>query len=171
MLTFAATVTLPGWEARKDAKGKVYYVDHNTRTTHWKLPPAARAATTATEGGLLQTARVTTSCAAAQRGAWRAAAAADATHGTAGERAAATAATHGNAAAAAGGAAAALPLAAAELAQSAQRSADALEATLDGLLNKLGLMHLRAVLAAQDILDVSRSLSCRCLRQCVRERE
>jgi hypothetical protein len=42
---------------------------------------------------------------------------------------------------------------------------------LDGLLHKLGLMHLRAVLAAQDILDVSRSLSCVCLRQCVCERE
>jgi hypothetical protein len=66
-----------------------------------------------------------------------------------------------------------MPLApaAAELAQSAQRSADVQEATLDGLLNKLGLMHLRALLAAEDILDVSRSLSCVCLRQCVCERE
>ena len=27
------------WEERVDAKGRVYYVDHTTETTHWK-PPA-----------------------------------------------------------------------------------------------------------------------------------
>lgn len=28
-----------GWEAKKDHNGRVFYVDHNTRTTHWKPPP------------------------------------------------------------------------------------------------------------------------------------
>ena len=36
----------PGWEARKTAKGRVFYLDHNTRTTHWK-PPAANDASAA----------------------------------------------------------------------------------------------------------------------------
>ena len=32
-------VTLPqGWEQKKDNQGRVFYVDHNTKTTHWKLP-------------------------------------------------------------------------------------------------------------------------------------
>ena len=51
----------PGWEARRSAKGRIFYLDHNTRTTHWKPPtrgappappaapsPAAAAAATAT---------------------------------------------------------------------------------------------------------------------------
>jgi len=29
----------PGWEIRKDpASGRIFYVDHNTKTTHWKPP-------------------------------------------------------------------------------------------------------------------------------------
>lgn len=28
----------PGWEERTDAKGRVFYVDHNTRTTTWTRP-------------------------------------------------------------------------------------------------------------------------------------
>jgi hypothetical protein len=33
------TTVLPdGWEEKKDKTGKVFYVDHNTKTTHWKLP-------------------------------------------------------------------------------------------------------------------------------------
>ncbi|KAK7504720.1 hypothetical protein BaRGS_00004206 [Batillaria attramentaria] len=28
----------PGWECRKDAQGRTYYVDHNTRTTTWERP-------------------------------------------------------------------------------------------------------------------------------------
>jgi hypothetical protein len=27
-----------GWEMRKNDKGKTFYIDHNTRTTHWKPP-------------------------------------------------------------------------------------------------------------------------------------
>ena len=38
----------PGWEARKTAKGRVFYLDHNTRTTHWKLPAASDALAAAT---------------------------------------------------------------------------------------------------------------------------
>ena len=29
-----------GWEERVDARGRVYYVDHNTRTTTWSPPTA-----------------------------------------------------------------------------------------------------------------------------------
>ena len=28
----------PGWERRQDTKNRVYYVDHNTRTTTWQHP-------------------------------------------------------------------------------------------------------------------------------------
>jgi len=28
-----------GWEAKQERNGRVFYVDHNTRTTHWKPPP------------------------------------------------------------------------------------------------------------------------------------
>jgi hypothetical protein len=35
----------PGWEARKNAKGRIFYIDHNTRTTHWKPPVATSTAT------------------------------------------------------------------------------------------------------------------------------
>lgn len=31
----------PGWEAKRSPDGRVYYVDHSTRTTHWSPPPAA----------------------------------------------------------------------------------------------------------------------------------
>ncbi len=34
------TVLLPGWEERVDDRGRVYYVDHNTRITTW-IPPTA----------------------------------------------------------------------------------------------------------------------------------
>uniref|UniRef100_G3UUS0 WW domain-containing protein n=1 Tax=Meleagris gallopavo TaxID=9103 RepID=G3UUS0_MELGA len=33
------TTDLPsGWEERKDAKGRTYYVNHNNRTTTWTRP-------------------------------------------------------------------------------------------------------------------------------------
>ncbi|KAJ1460097.1 hypothetical protein M885DRAFT_426528, partial [Pelagophyceae sp. CCMP2097] len=31
----------PGWEKSTNASGDVFYVDHNTRTTHWELPAVA----------------------------------------------------------------------------------------------------------------------------------
>ncbi|CAF4424393.1 unnamed protein product [Rotaria sp. Silwood2] len=34
----------PGWEERKDASGRTYYVDHNTRTTTWNRPNERNAA-------------------------------------------------------------------------------------------------------------------------------
>jgi hypothetical protein len=34
------TAVPQGWEKRTDNSGRTYYVDHNTRTTHWKLPAA-----------------------------------------------------------------------------------------------------------------------------------
>ena len=27
-----------GWEARRDAKGRIFYVDHNNRRTQWERP-------------------------------------------------------------------------------------------------------------------------------------
>jgi hypothetical protein len=27
-----------GWERAETAEGKEYFIDHNTKTTHWKLP-------------------------------------------------------------------------------------------------------------------------------------
>ncbi|KAF5919546.1 hypothetical protein HPG69_000145 [Diceros bicornis minor] len=30
----------PGWEKRTDPRGRFYYVDHNTRTTTWQRPTA-----------------------------------------------------------------------------------------------------------------------------------
>ena len=27
-----------GWEARRDAKGRIFYVDHNNRRTQWETP-------------------------------------------------------------------------------------------------------------------------------------
>ncbi len=39
-MTAATTAVLPtGWEQKISPDGKAYYVDHNTRTTHWQ-PPA-----------------------------------------------------------------------------------------------------------------------------------
>lgn len=36
-------MTLPaGWELRRDERGRMYYVDHNTRTTTWQRPSAER---------------------------------------------------------------------------------------------------------------------------------
>ena len=32
----------PGWEMRRDPRGRVYYVDHNTRTTTWQRPNTER---------------------------------------------------------------------------------------------------------------------------------
>lgn len=32
----------PGWEMRRDPRGRVYYVDHNTRTTTWQRPNSER---------------------------------------------------------------------------------------------------------------------------------
>jgi hypothetical protein len=34
----ASVVLPPGWEQRSDPEGKVYYVDHHTKTTHWNYP-------------------------------------------------------------------------------------------------------------------------------------
>ncbi len=28
----------PGWEERRDANGRIFYVNHNTRTTQWERP-------------------------------------------------------------------------------------------------------------------------------------
>ncbi|KAH9578687.1 WW domain [Trypanosoma melophagium] len=28
-----------GWQAAYSPEGEVYYIDHNTRTTHWQIPP------------------------------------------------------------------------------------------------------------------------------------
>jgi len=39
-----------GWEARQDARGRLYYVDHNTRTTHWTRP-GTRLGETGQDGG------------------------------------------------------------------------------------------------------------------------
>lgn len=34
----AAPFTFGSWERRVDDRGRVYYVDHNTRTTTWQRP-------------------------------------------------------------------------------------------------------------------------------------
>ena len=34
-------------QVRKNAKGKTFYIDHNTRTTHWKPPPPPTCSVTA----------------------------------------------------------------------------------------------------------------------------
>eukprot|EP01108_Squamamoeba_japonica_P009336 TRINITY_DN865_c0_g1_i2.p1 TRINITY_DN865_c0_g1~~TRINITY_DN865_c0_g1_i2.p1 ORF type:complete len:306 (-),score=180.75 TRINITY_DN865_c0_g1_i2:24-941(-) len=40
-----AVVLPPGWEARVDpSSGRSFYVDHNTRQTHWTLPPGVGVA-------------------------------------------------------------------------------------------------------------------------------
>ena len=41
----APNATLPpGWEERLDTtSGKMYYIDHNTKTTSWERPPMAAA--------------------------------------------------------------------------------------------------------------------------------
>ncbi|KAH6911411.1 ubiquitin-protein ligase [Coprinopsis sp. MPI-PUGE-AT-0042] len=44
----------PGWERRYDAQGRVYYVDHNTRTTHWYRPTQAGQASRPTSQPPLQ---------------------------------------------------------------------------------------------------------------------
>lgn len=31
-----------GWEMRRDTRGRIYYVDHNTRTTTWQRPNSER---------------------------------------------------------------------------------------------------------------------------------
>ncbi len=47
----AGGVRLPqGWEARSDAQGRVFYVNHNDHTTHWVAPPAQAAALTLPPG-------------------------------------------------------------------------------------------------------------------------
>lgn len=35
----------PGWERAVDAKGRTYYIDHNTHTTTWKDPRATKVPT------------------------------------------------------------------------------------------------------------------------------
>ena len=39
LLQAADTDLPPGWEAKTDASGKTFYVDHNTRKTTWTRPP------------------------------------------------------------------------------------------------------------------------------------
>ena len=34
---------IQGWEARRDPQGRIYYVDHNTRSTTWRRPTAETA--------------------------------------------------------------------------------------------------------------------------------
>jgi hypothetical protein len=40
----------PGWEAKMTPDAKPYYIDHNTRTTHWEPPPPAYAAAAQRQG-------------------------------------------------------------------------------------------------------------------------
>lgn len=40
-----------GWEQQRDENGRVYYLDHNTRTTHWDCPTVAGAADAQLESG------------------------------------------------------------------------------------------------------------------------
>ncbi|GAA97867.1 hypothetical protein E5Q_04547 [Mixia osmundae IAM 14324] len=40
-----------GWERRIDHLGRMYYVDHNTRTTSWQRPTTSSAPQTSTAGG------------------------------------------------------------------------------------------------------------------------
>ncbi|RYH21672.1 hypothetical protein EON65_20320 [archaeon] len=46
----------PGWEERVDASGRFFYVDHNTRTTHWDRPtvPAQQLTRSSTKGAIHQ---------------------------------------------------------------------------------------------------------------------
>uniref|UniRef100_A0A8C1H6E1 E3 ubiquitin-protein ligase n=1 Tax=Cyprinus carpio carpio TaxID=630221 RepID=A0A8C1H6E1_CYPCA len=44
----------PGWEEKQDSKGRIYYVNHNSRTTTWTRPliqPPSEAAAAAVAGG------------------------------------------------------------------------------------------------------------------------
>ncbi|CBH18557.1 zinc finger protein 2 [Trypanosoma equiperdum] len=36
--SYAAVQLPPGWQMAYSVEGEVYYIDHNTRTTHWKIP-------------------------------------------------------------------------------------------------------------------------------------
>ncbi|CAG9992686.1 unnamed protein product [Clonostachys byssicola] len=40
-----------GWEQRRDENGRVFYLDHNTRTAHWVCPTVAGAADAQSENG------------------------------------------------------------------------------------------------------------------------
>ncbi|KAK7221200.1 hypothetical protein V2G26_009203 [Clonostachys chloroleuca] len=40
-----------GWQSQTDENGRVYYIDHNTRTTHWDSPIVAGAADAQPENG------------------------------------------------------------------------------------------------------------------------
>eukprot|EP01031_Cornospumella_fuschlensis_P040965 gene40965-49972_t len=46
----------PGWEERVDASGRFFYVDHNTRTTHWDRPsvPVQQLTRSPTKGAIHQ---------------------------------------------------------------------------------------------------------------------
>lgn len=39
----APQVLPPGWQVAYTNEGQMYYVDHNTQTTHWQLPAYAQA--------------------------------------------------------------------------------------------------------------------------------
>lgn len=41
-----------GWQAAYTPEGQLYYVDHNTQTTHWTLPPYAQQQMYAGRGAL-----------------------------------------------------------------------------------------------------------------------
>ncbi|KNC56410.1 E3 ubiquitin-protein ligase NEDD4 [Thecamonas trahens ATCC 50062] len=50
----STTPGLPsGWERRTDARGRTYYVDHNTRTTHWEAPAPVTVPGASSGGGEL----------------------------------------------------------------------------------------------------------------------
>lgn len=36
-----APILPPGWQLAYTNEGKPYYIDHNSKTTHWTLPPTA----------------------------------------------------------------------------------------------------------------------------------
>ena len=40
---YGAAPLPPGWEEKRTPDGKPYYVDHNTKTTHWERPVAPAA--------------------------------------------------------------------------------------------------------------------------------
>jgi hypothetical protein len=41
----------PGWQVAYTAEGQMYYVDHNTQTTHWQLPAYVNPAAAYGRGG------------------------------------------------------------------------------------------------------------------------
>ena len=48
----APQVLPPGWQVAYTNEGQMYYVDHNTQTTHWQLPAYAQASMAYGRGGM-----------------------------------------------------------------------------------------------------------------------